>query len=166
MDYVLILYFIMLADFFSYITYIWTTYGVQRSISDSYYRLPKRLQPLFTLFCWGFALPAIIIGLSLVDSPLMFLAGSGIAFVGAAAAFKERMTHTVHMVGAYAGVAFSQLSIWIDYKMWYITIGFIILAGALQLLSLFNKKFKTCIWWQEILAFLSICLVFGLKIFG
>lgn len=166
MDYIYILYFIMLGIFFSYITYIWSTYDTQRSISDSYYRLPKRLQPLFTLFCWGFAIPTIIIGVSIVDSALIFLAGSGIAFVGAAAAFKKKLTKTVHMVGAYGGVIFSQLSVWIDYKMWYVTVAFIGIAGVLQLINLFNKKFKTFIWWQEILAFISICLVFGLKIFG
>ena len=162
MDFIHFLNFMMLTVFVSYISFIWIKYGIQRSISDSYYRLPRNLQPLFTFFCWGFAIPAIIIGTTLTDSVLMFLAGSGIAFVGAAAAFKQKMTKTVHMIGAYGGVALSQLSIWINFKMWYITIGFLVLAIILQL---FSKKIEQ-IWWQETLAFLSICLVFFIAIYS
>lgn len=165
MDYTYTLYFMMVIDFFLYTTYIWSTYGVQRSISDSYYRLPEKLQPLFMFFCWGFAFPAIIIGLSLVDSPLMFLAGTGIAFVGAAAEFKKEITKTVHMIGAYGGVGFSQLSIIIDYKLWQISAIFFGLALILEILYFFNI-IKNKIWWEEYLAFISICILFGLKIFG
>ena len=141
---------LMLTVFISYLTFVVITYGVQTSISESYYRLPKKINFLFTFFCWGFAIPAIILG----DNALMFLAGSGIAFVGAAAAFKDKMTNNVHMIGAYGGVLLSQISIWYNYHMWYITIIFIILSGTLLLLKVKNK-----IWWAECLAFLSICIV-------
>ena len=141
---------LMLTVFISYLTFVVITYGVQTSISESYYRLPKKINFLFTFFCWGFAIPAIILG----DNALMFLAGSGIAFVGAAAAFKDKMTNNVHMIGAYGGVLLSQISIWYNYHMWYITIIFIILSGTLLLLKVKNK-----IWWVEVAAFLSICIV-------
>jgi len=116
----------MLTVFVSYVSFIWIKYGVQRSISDSYYRLPKNLQPLFTLFCWGFAFPAIIIGVDLTDNFLMFLAGAGICFVGAAAQFKEELTKGVHMIGAYGGVLFSQLAIAINFHMYYMNVIFIL----------------------------------------
>jgi len=144
------LFILMLTVFISYVTFVIISYGVQPSISESYYKLPQRLKFLFTLFCLLFAIPAIILG----DNVLMFLAGSGIAFVGAAATFKDKMTYEVHMIGAYAGVLLSQISIWYNYHMWYITIIFIILSGTLLLLKVKNK-----IWWSEILAFLSICIV-------
>lgn len=144
------LFILMLTVFISYVTFVVIAYGVQTSISESYYRLPQRLKFLFTLFCWFFAIPAIILG----DNALMFLAGSGIAFVGGAAAFKDKMTYEVHMIGAYTGVLLSQIAIWYNYHMWYITIIFIILSGILLLLKVKNK-----IWWSEILAFLSICIV-------
>jgi len=155
----------MLTVFTSYIAFIWIKYGVQRSISDSYYRLPKSLQPLFTFFCWGFGLPAIIVGTTLTDAPWMFLAGAGICFVGVAAEFKKKLTKTVHMAGAYGGVALSQLAICINFKMWYLTVGFVIIAGILQIINHYNKKFKTCVWWQEILAFITIIIVFTVNLF-
>jgi hypothetical protein len=153
----------MLTVFVSYVSFIWIKYGVQRSISDSYYRLPKNLQPLFTLFCWGFAFPAIIIGVDLTDNFLMFLAGAGICFVGAAAQFKEELTKGVHMIGAYGGVLFSQLAIAINFHMYYMNVIFILLAILFEVLG-YYKIMKNKIWWQEILAFLSICYVLGIQL--
>lgn len=149
------LYFLMLIVFTTYVGWIWSKYGVLKSISQSYYELPVKLQSLFTFFCWGFAIPAIILG----SSGLMFLAGSGIAFVGAAAAFQERMTHEVHMIGAVVGILASQLAIIFQYQMWPIAAA---VAGiSLALVALKNPK---KIWWIEIAAFLSICLTLALKI--
>ncbi len=157
MGYELVLYLVMLFVFISYISFIWSKYGVLKSISQSYYELPVKWQPLFTLFCWGFAFPAIMIGVPY--SSLMFFAGTGICFVGAAAAFQEKMTHTVHMVGAIGGVILSQLAIIINFGMWPISAAFV---GASLLFMLFRKKLKyKQIWWIEILAFLSICYVLG-----
>lgn len=158
MDYKIILYIIQLLVFVSYVSFIWIKYGVQRSISESYYVLPTKLNFLFTFFCWGFSLPLIIIG----DNTLMFLAGSGIVFVGAAARMKEKMTRTVHMISAYAGIIFSQLTIGIVYEMWYVNV--ISLSIAL-LLFLFRKKIKNHIWWIEIDAFIAITYVLGLIVF-
>ena len=156
----LVLFLFMLIVFISYVSFIWIKYGIQESISDSYYVLPNNLKLLFTLFCWGFAIPAIIVGVNLSDNYLMFLAGAGIGFVGAATAFKEKMTRTVHMIGAYSGVAFSQLSIAIDFKMYYVNILFIVLS-----LIIIAYKIKNHIWWLEILAFSIICYVLGYQIF-
>jgi len=150
------LFIIMLSVFVSYVGYIWIKYGVQKSISDSFYRLPKRKQFLFILFCWGFSFPAMILG----DCVLMFLAGTFICFVGAAAAFKgDKMTKWVHMTGAYGGVLLSQIAIWIVYDMWYVTVIFLVLSGLLFIL-----KVKDKIWFAELLAFISICVVLGLNL--
>ena len=148
---------IMLTVFISYVSFIWAKYGVQKSISASYYCLPDKWKLLMTLFCWGFAVPAIIIGNSLI----MFMAGAGIAFVGGAAAFAaDKMIRDVHMIGAGTGVFFSQLAIWLQFGMWPINLVFI---GASLLLLAFDKK--TYFWWIEILAFLSIVLVYALTLF-
>lgn len=159
MTYIPVLYVTMLTVFVSYVAYIWSKYGVLKSISQSYYELPEKLKPLFTFFCWGFAIPAIILG----SSGIMFLAGAGIAFVGAAAAFKETMTKEVHMVGAGVGVFASQLAIIFQYGMWPVSATFF---GLSLLLLIFRKKInKKHIWWIEILAFLSICIVLGIILF-
>ena len=159
----------MLAVFFSYVGYVWTKYGVQKSISQSYYALPDKLKPLMTFFCVGFAVPAMILG----SSSLMFLAGAGICFVGVAAAFQKTMAHNVHMIGAGVGVAASQLAIAFQYEMWPITATFV--GGSLVIVLLewlLNKERKafllepinTRIWWIEILAFVSICFVLAIEI--
>ncbi len=146
----------MLVVFISYVSWIWARYGVLKSISQSYYELPKNLQFLFTFFCWGFSLPAIIVG----STGLIFLAGSGIGFVGAAAAFQEDMTHEVHMIGAGTGVTASQLAIFLNFGLWPINIAFI---SASLFLLLFRKKIRGWIWWIEIAAFLSICIALGIQ---
>jgi hypothetical protein len=154
----------MLSVFVGYVSWIWARYGVLPSISDSYYHLPKNLQPIFTLFCWGFSLPAIILG----SSGLMFFAGAGIAFVGAAAAFKERMTMEVHVAGAMAGVIFSQLAIWLQYGLWPLNLIFLGIGLPLYLTRFIKIKGKEICpnrtWWVEILAFLLICIVLGIKV--
>lgn len=157
------LFIVMFVVFFSYILFIWLKYGSQRSISASYYVLPKKINILFTLFCWGFAFPAIIIGTTLTNSGLMFFAGAGIMFVGAAAAFKEKLTNRVHMIGAYGGVLFSQLAIAINFKEYYVNVIFLILVLLVQFLG--NKINMKKIWWQEIFAFLSILYVYFVSIF-
>jgi len=165
MGYVLFSYILMLTVFIGYVSWIWARYGVLPSISDSYYHLPRNLQPLFTLFCWGFSLPAIILG----SSGLMFFAGAGIAFVGAAAAFKEKMTAEVHITGAVIGVIMSQLAIWLQYGLWPLNLVFLGIAIPLVITRFIKKKDGSEIcpnrtWWVEILAFLLICIVLGIKV--
>jgi hypothetical protein len=89
----------------------------------------------------------------------MFLAGSGIAFVGGAAAFKDKMEHWVHMVGAYTGVALSQIAIWNNYDLLYVNIIFVVSSLILLYLNGKNK-----IWWIEIVAFCSICYALGINL--
>lgn len=164
MDLFTSLYLIMVSIFIGYLSFIVIKYGILPSISDSWYKLPRNQQPLFTFFCWGFAMPALIIGVELTDNFLMFLAGSGICFVGAAAAFKEKLTKSIHYGGAYCGIICSQLSIAFDFHMYYVNI---ISVGLMLLILLFRKKLNyNNIWWQEIIAFTSICYVLGMKLFG
>jgi hypothetical protein len=151
-----VFYFIMQAVFISYVLFIMVKYGVQKSISESYYALPPKLRPLFTFFCWGFAFPAIIVG----DSVLMFFAGTGIAFVGAACNMHEEFVRKVHVTAAILGITCAELAIIFDYNMWWLTAAFVV---ASIILLIFNKKHY--IWWIEILAFLTISIALGFKIF-
>lgn len=161
MSYVVFFYLMMLLVFAGYVSWIWAKYGVLPSISHSYYMLPKNLQFLFTLWCWGYAIPAMIVA----STPLMFFAGAGIAFVGAAAAYREKMTETVHIVGAVSGILFSQLSTIIDFGMWYVTAIYAAIAIPLALTRLIKfKGMEICpnrTWWIEILAFIAMAFVLG-----
>lgn len=135
--------------FISYIQRVAHFYGIQKSISESYYRLPDKYKFIFTLSLWGFAMPVLIIGNSL----LMFAAASAICFVGAAAAFKDlKITKQVHMVGAYGGILLGMVSIIIDYNLWELVL-------IASMLSLFTRFFiKNYIWWIEVIAFFTILL--------
>lgn len=165
MSFLTISFIIMISIFVSYVSFIMIKFGILPSISDSYYKLSTKLKPLFTLYCWGFALPAAIIGLTLSEgSPfqfLIFLAVSGIMFVGASPNFKYGMDKSVHTISAIIGVVFSQLfiiSVFPD--MWYVPVIFTVLS---LLMFIFKKSVKE-IWWIEIFAFTSICYTYGVKI--
>jgi hypothetical protein len=142
--------------FFAYVLFIWIKYGRQKSISESYYALPDKLRPLFTLFCWGFAFPAIIIG----SSGLMFGAGAGICFVGAACAIRQPMTRKVHLTAAISGIVFAFLAIIFQYHMWYLAAAYVALA---PLIYIWDKKHF--VWWIEIFAFLAISIALGVAVF-
>ena len=145
----LFLYFFMLFTFISYVSFIWIKYGVQPSISESYYRLPKNFNFLFTLFCWGFSFPVVILAIS--TTPLFFFAGVGIALVGAAAQFKDEWVGKFHYYAAVIGVIFSQLGIFLGLHLPYLSLASIcVIAYAFFL--------KNKIWWIEMISFTATAL--------
>ena len=76
-------------------------HGIQPSISDNYY--VSRHPWTFTLVFWLVAfsmLPPMLSATSETWQFTAFLACAGIAFVGAAAAYKQQLTNTVHIAGA------------------------------------------------------------------
>lgn len=165
MEYLIYFYFAMLAIFYSYVGYIWAKYGILPSISDSWYRLPDKQKPLFTLFCWGFALPAAIIGFTISEgNPFQFLmlfAAGGIMFVGAAPDFKFGMDKLVHRVAALTGVIANTLYLFLVFpKYWIFPTIFVI--GSLVIYALKRKVEE--IWWIEILSFTSFAIVTGIII--
>ena len=143
--------------FFSYVILILTRYGVLKSISNSYFFLPLEYKFLFTLFCWGFAIPVIIIGTP--QTPLMFFAGTGIAFVGAAAQIKQKLTYRVHMTGALSAILLSQIAMIFVYDAWYMTAICAILATVFY----FTNK-KTWMFWMEVVCFVAISVILGINL--
>jgi hypothetical protein len=151
-----ILFILMVTVFLSYVTFIWSKYGVQKSISESYYVLPLKWNWLFVAFCWLFAFPAMILG----SSYLMLFAAGGIVFVGAAAAMHTFPTRAVHMIGAVGGMILASLAMIIQYHMWYMAAGVL----GLALLSLLLDK-KHAMWWTELIIFTAISVVLGISLF-
>ena len=153
----------MIVIFFSYVSWITIKYGIQTSISESYYKLPRKFQWLFTIVTWGYAIPAIMIGVPY--SGLAFLAGAGICFVGASPAFRSddpnehTMEGIVHTIGAIIGVVASQILISFVFGQWWNTVAFIALSG---LTFLIPKMKKNITWWVEIYAFLSIVISYAI----
>ena len=134
----------MFVVFVSYLTYVVSKFGVLPSISDSYYLMKSKIP--FTLFIWSIAIPTILVG----DTALMFFAGSFLAFVGAAPAFREEQEGIVHVVGAIGGITLGVVSMWVDFHLWYLSI---LLISFAVLAQIFKKKFKNHTWWVEIASF-------------
>ena len=151
-----ILYVIMVSVFISYVLYVSLKYGIQKSISESYYVLPKKENFLFVLFTWLFAFPAMFLGNSL----LMFFAGGGIVWVGANAAMHENPTRAIHLTAAIGGMVLGCLAIIFQYDMWYVTAG---IAASLPIVYLLDKKHF--MWWAEIIIFAAFSVVLGIKLF-
>lgn len=128
--------------FISYILYVYFKFGILPSISDSYYK--ENNKALFTLFIWSIAIPLMIIG----NSGLMFFAGSFLAFVGAAPAFREELEGKIHVIGAVGGIAFGFASMILDSHQY-------ILPAIMVIFTLFFtlRKIKNHTWWIEIMAF-------------
>lgn len=149
----------MLASFSLYVIWIVLKFGVQPSISDSFYALQNKygkgsLMPwLFWLFLINVAWPIF---------PLMhfngfsFFAMAGIILVGAAARFKEgRETETPHIIGATGGIALAFIAIGFVFKGWAWSWlpSYFIIVGLLKMF-----KIKNYTWWIEVVAFLLIIL--------
>lgn len=133
------------------ITTISLTYGIQKSISDSYYRFNKIGKALFTLVIWAFSIPLIFVA----DKPLFMVAVSFLCLVGTAVNFKQsKMQLDAHMIGAFGGILLAYVSLLFELNMWPIVILFIMITGLLFYLKALIKY----IWWIEIAAFYLILI--------
>jgi len=123
------------------------------SISDSWYKLDGNLKHLFTAFCWSLG----FLQLFQTDgsSGFFFLAGAGLIFTGAATAFKESMTGTIHFIGAYTCIISSLVALIVERNNYIPAILFGIVAIILYALKIKNRT-----WWVEIAAF--ACILIGL----
>lgn len=156
MPYQLISILLSFVIFTSYLTYIAINYGILPSISDSYYRLPKNRQWLFTITLWSFSFPMIIAG----ESGLMFLAGASICFTGAAPAFKgSKMEHSVHVASAIIGITAAVFAMF--FTLGASIIGIVTLGSMLALKLL---KVSNATWWVEVIAYYAILLALLLHV--
>jgi len=133
--------------FFVFLIIIQYKYGTQKSVSESYYRIPKKWKFVFTLVLAGFAVPIMIAGHNI----LIFLAGACIVFVATAPAFKSTNTERkIHMIGAVSGIAFGLLATIFIYNLWPL----VLLASGIS--GVIYKLSKYFIWWIEVVSFIVI----------
>ena len=129
-------------------------HGVQPSVSDNYY--VSKHPWTFTLAMWTVAftmLPPMLSATTETFQFTAFLSCAGIAFVGAAAAYKQAMTNTVHIAGAVTAALFAII--------WAYTIcpplpTIAILTAAYILLAVRRHK----IYWAEVTAFTMTYLTY------
>ena len=90
-----------LAVFAIYLILMAKLHGIQPSISDNYYDSRHRWTFVMVMWWVGFGmLPAMLEVTPEIWQFTAFLACAGIAFVGAAAAYRQQLTNTVHIAGA------------------------------------------------------------------
>ena len=129
-------------------------HGVQPSVSDNYY--VSKHPWTFTLGMWTVAfmmLPPMLSATTETFQFTAFLSCAGIAFVGAAAAYRQSMTNTVHIAGAVTAALFAII--------WAYTIcppipTIAILTAAYILLAVRRHK----VYWAEITAFTMTYLTY------
>lgn len=142
---------------------ILSLFGWQKSYSMSYYNYnqSKVWKYAFTAFCWSIAYPALMIG----ATPLLFVAFAFIALLGVMAAFLDtKLRYWLHMIAAYGGIIFAQLSIAIDFKQCWVNAAFIVLSLLVILFKDKLPKWKdkegkqhpTHFFWIELFAIMSI----------
>ena len=142
--------------FFGYVGFVWLRYGVQKSISDSYYRLPEKWRFVFSLFCFGFSSAIIFVHIT----PLLFASIVGIWFVGAAPDFIMKKEEEYfnsqpysHFIGAVTSILFLQLSIFFDFAWYDLNI---LSIAAMGIVALFAKN---KIWWVEMVAYITLIVL-------
>ena len=143
-----------LGVFATYLIIMAKNYGIQPSISDNYY--VSKHPWTFTLAMWTVAfmmLPPMLSATTEMYQFTAFLSCAGIAFVGAAAAYKRSMTNTVHTIGAVIAALFAII--------WAYTIcpplpTIAILTAAYILIAVRRHK----VYWTEITAFAMTYLTY------
>ena len=136
--------------FVSYIGFIVYKYGIQTSISASYYILPPNKQFLFSIFCILYPFPIAYVACSV----WFWLATVCVMLVGAASAYRgDKIINLIHMTSAFMCVIFSHLAMCLDYRAYYISGISLTLS---MLLMIFKNKILNGVWWAEIVTYLAI----------
>ena len=140
----------MLSVFLIYNLIILLKYGWLNSISVSYYSLPAKWNFIFTLFCFGYAIPAVI----MAKDGFMFFSGCFICFVGIACNFRQDLiTADTHNICSFIAILLSQLSILFFYHFWWLNI---ITVMSTLILYMLRNKFSQWMYVLEWIAFLTV----------
>ena len=142
--------------FVTYLVYIYYRFGILDSISESYYKLKEAGNKwLFIVFMYVLASCLLLIA-SFNLHPMawtFFLAGSGAAFVGIAAQYRDNMTETWHIAATLALIFFSLLGLGLLFGSWWPS--YFLIVGALVMLIM-KPLIKKHGYWVEVLAFVII----------
>ena len=133
--------------FLGYILIMFLKNGTQKSVSAIYYTHKENYR-------WIFSLVFFTVGaLNFFHGNIWFaLGGCALAFVGAAAQYKEDITKTVHNIGAWGSIVFSLIGVVLlgNYVQAVITV------LAIGFVHFTVKQNRTT--WVEITAFILLIL--------
>ena len=144
--------------FLSYITFLVIKFGILPSISDSWYELKKLGGVWYSLFTWFCYSLGILMFFQTNGTPLFFISGAGLCFVGVATQFldKESIEPWIHFTGAALCILGILIGIGVERHMWIPLIAWGILTVVIEVIP----KLKNKTWWVEISAF--CCIILGL----
>lgn len=141
------------ADFLMYISYIWGKFGIQKSISISFYDLVWRDRNIFRFFIWILSASIIVNGIGL-DTPLFFISGGLLSLVGIFTRIKVRWKYYIHMVGAIGGIISCAIGVvLLNFNTGIISIISILFITLLTFI--FGEK-KHILWNIEVICFTSL----------
>ena len=147
-----------LAVFAIYLILMAKLHGIQPSVSDNYY--VSRHRWMFTMVMWMVAfgmLPAMLEVTPTMWQFSAFICCAGIAFVGAAAAFREEVTCQVHFAGAITSAAGAFLwtaCVWPPMA----GVGFLTCCGLLLWLS------RHVVYWLEVTCVAMVFVTYILRL--
>lgn len=139
-----------LVDFLVYVAFVWGKYGIQQSISISFYKWPTDEKILFRFFIWILSL-AIILGGIGWGIKTFLISGLLLSLVGIFSRIQIKWVFMIHMIGAiggiiacYIGIAIINLNIGI--------IAFLLILVGVILSFIFGNR-KNIIWDIEVICF-------------
>ena len=147
-----------IGSFLAYLRITAKLHGIQPSISDNYY--VSRHRWMFTMVMWMVAfgmLPAMLEVTPTMWQFSAFICCAGIAFVGAAAAFREEMTRQVHNAGALTSAAGAFL--WTAF-----VVPPMAGVGFLTCCVLMLQLHKHIIYWLEVTCFAMVFVTYILRL--
>lgn len=143
------LYFIAVAEIVTYLIVTVATFGFPKSISETHYLWKsKGWDYLFTFVMWFTGVPILIYWVSVSPDKyqfIPFLSISGMCFVGAACAFRETLTATVHYASAGVWAFFATLCFVLVHDWVALSVG--VVTFVLMALFIGRKHFT---FWAEI----------------
>lgn len=149
----------MTIAFMIYMVWIVVEFGIQPSISDSFYALRKKYGAS-SLIPWLFWL--FLINISWPLFPLLkfngfaFFAMAGIILVGATAQYRRgKSTEIPHVAGAVGGITLTFISIGMVFGGWaWVWLpAYILVLGMLNIINIPNYE-----WWIEVMAFFMVVI--------
>ena len=147
-----------LAVFAIYLILTAKLHGIQPSISDNYY--VSRHRWMFTMVMWMVAfgmLPAMLDVTPTMWQFSAFICCAGIAFVGAAVAFREEVTRQVHFTGAITSAVGAFL--WTACVLPPMAgVGFLTCCGLLLFLR------RHVVYWLEVTCFAMVFVTYILRL--
>ena len=98
--------------------------GVQKSISDSYYKIKHKF--IFTFVLWSFAVLMLLGVNDVITTAIYPFACFGIVIVGAYSHFKgSKFIKIMHFIGAIGGISLAIVGLWVEFGYMWLTLTYL-----------------------------------------